>query len=231
MPPRKYPRKPKVSGKKYRPARNYRMVRMLNPQPIFTETYELTGSGPGQPGVQVLPNTGGVFRFNMDHLPQLAQYTSLYQKYRILKASIHILPEYTGVEQNQAENNFALSRSNFGQSRMALAVNNSPNTANPANELAVLQDNGSFVRSLTTAGIKATCRPVPNVSVDSLTPGVAGQPITLGRKFLNLQAVNGNIDHYGISWWLSQLVQTGTPSTKNLGIVYVKLTFQLSDPR
>lgn len=207
-----------------------RSLRMTNPQPIFTETYELTGQGAGQPGVNVFPNTGGVFKFNMDHLPQLGQYVALYQKYRILKASIHILPEYTGAEQNRAEANQALTQSNFGQSRMALAINNSPNVTAPGTELAVLQDNGSFIKSLTPTGIKASCRPVPNVSVDSLTPGVGNQPISLGRKYLNLQAVNGNIDHFGISWWLTQIV-VGAPATKNLGIVYVKLTFQLSDPR
>ncbi|AXH74922.1 MAG: hypothetical protein [Cressdnaviricota sp.] len=215
-----------------RAPRMVRSLRSMNPRPIFTETYELTGQGAGQPGFQVFPNTGNVFRFNMDHLPQLGQYTALYQKYRILKASIHILPEYTGAEQNRAEANQALTQSNFGQSRMALVVNNSPNVVVPVNELAVLQDNGSFIRSLTPRGIKVSCRPVPNVSIDSLTPGVGNQPITLGRKFLNLQAVNGNIDHYGISWWLTQFVSPGgAPATKNLGIVYVKLTFQLADPR
>ena len=229
--PRRFKKKSNRPRRARRAPRNWRRGVMLNPRPVFTETYELTGQGAGQPGVQVLPNTGGVFRFNMDHLPQLAQYTGLYQKYRILKASIHILPEYTGAEQNQAEANQALSQSNYGQSRMALAINNSPAITNPATELAVLQDNGSFIRSLTPRGIKVSCRPVPNVSVDSLTPGVAVQPITLGRKFLNLQAVNGNIDHFGISWWLTQIVVGAAPATKNLGIVYVKLTFQLSDPR
>lgn len=204
-------------------------TRLMNPQPIFTETYELTRSP--APGVATLPNTGGVFKFSMDHIPQLAQYTSLYQKYRILRASLLIVPEYTSAEQNAAEDNSALSRSYFGQTRMALAINNSPSVGAPASELDVLQDNGSFVKSLTPKGIKVSCRPVPNVSVDALTPGVGAQPITLGRKFLNLQAVNGNIEHEGISWWLTQFVSGGTPATKNTAIVYVKLTFQLADPR
>lgn len=206
-----------------------RLRSAMNPSPIFTETYELTRSP--APGVATLPNTGGVFKFNMDHIPQLSQYVALYQKYRILRASLLIVPEFSGAEQNSAEDNSALSRTYFGQSRMALAINNSPSIVAPATELDVLQDNGSFVKSLSPRGIRVSCRPVPNVSVDSLTPGVGAQPMTLGRKFLNFQAVNGNIDHEGISWWLTQLVSGGTPASKNIAIVYVKLTFQLADPR
>lgn len=219
-------------ARKLRPRRKLAVVRPLrasNPQPIFTEMYELTSAA--GPGYQVLPNTGNVFRFNIDHIPQLAQYANLYQKYRILRASILVLPEYSLSEQNQAEENSAQSRSSFGQSRMALAVNTSPAVPAPATELDVLKDNGAFVRSLTPNGIRASCRPVPNVSVDSNQAGVGAQSITLRKKFLNLAAQNGNIDHYGISWWLTQLGAVAASATKNIGIVYVKLTFQLSDPR
>jgi len=211
--------------------RRGRVLAFKQAQPIFTEMYELTGSGPGQPGFQVYPNTGNVFRFNMDHIPQLSQYTALYQKYRILKAAILVLPEYTGAEQNQAEENSSNSRSSFGQSRMALAINNSPAVPVPATELDVLKDNGAKVKSLTPRGIRVSCRPVPNLNIGSNQAGVGAQSITLRKKYLNLNAVNGNIDHYGISWWLTQIGPVPASATKNIGIVYVKLTFQLADPR
>ncbi|AXH77956.1 MAG: capsid protein [Cressdnaviricota sp.] len=226
MPYRKRARGYKRKPRKMRVGRT---LRAANPAPVFTEMYELTRSP--APGFQVFPNTGNVFRFSMDHIPQLAQYTSLYQKYRILKASLLILPEYTGSEQNRAEANSALTQSNFGQSRMALAVNNSPSVAPPANELDVLKDNGAKVKSLTPSGIRVSCRPVPNVSIDSNQPGVGNQSITLRKKYLNLNAQNGNIDHYGISWWHTQKINGAAPAVQNVAIVYVKLTFQLSDPR
>lgn len=230
MPYRKaYKGRRKLGVRRKYPMGGRRLRQVINPAPVFTEMYELTGAAP-QPAFNVLPNTGDVFRFNMDHIPQLAQYSALYQKYRILKATLLILPEFSGSEQNQAENNTALTRSAFGQSRMAFAINNSPAVPTPTSELDVLKDNGAKVRSLTPRGIKISCRPVPNVAVDSNQAGVGNQSITLKQKYLNLAPANGNIDHYGISWWHSQLA-TLTPAMKNVAIVYVKLTFQLSDPR
>lgn len=40
-----------------------------NPQPIFTETYSK--------GV-IAPNTGGILTFNINEIPQLSQYNTLY---------------------------------------------------------------------------------------------------------------------------------------------------------
>jgi hypothetical protein len=231
MPLRKYGKGRRRAGVRRRAPYGRRLRQVINPRPIFTEMYELTNQAPGAPGYQMYPNTGAVFRFNMDHIPQLAQYSALYQKYRILKAKLLILPEYSLAEQNQAEENSSQSRSSFGQSRVAFAVNTSPAVPAPATELDVLKDNGARVRSLTPNGIRMSCSPVPNVSVDSNQAGVGNQSITFRKKFLNLAAQNGNIDHYGISWWLSQIGPVPASSTKNLGVVYVKLTFQLADPR
>lgn len=205
-------RRPKRMMRKRGPVRS---LRATNPAPVFTETYTLTS---------LTPNAGGVFKFSMDQVPQLAQYTNLYQKYRILRASIHLLPEFNSFDQNQAENNVALSRSSFGLSRIAWSINDTPNVAGPVNELAVLQDNGSRVRAIGTNGVRMSCRPVPNVS------DATGVEMTFKNKYINFEASAPNAAHTGISYWLTQLA-TGTPGTENVAIVYVKLTFQLADPR
>lgn len=186
-----------------------------NPRPVFTETYTLAS---------LATQAGGVLKFSMDQIPQLTQYSNLYQKYKILKANVLLFPEFNSFDQNQAEQNVALTRSSFGLSRIAWAVNDTPNIAAPANELAVLQDNGAKIRSVTDRGVRLHCRPVPNVE------DANGVEMTFKNKFINFEASSPNIAHSGISYWVSQLA-TLTPGTQNVLICYVKLTFQLSDPR
>lgn len=208
-------------ARKMRPRRRLavrRPLRATNPQPVFTETYTLTS---------LAPNAGGVFKFSMDQIPQVAQYSNLYQKYRILKASVHLLPEFNSFDQNQAETNTAASRTYYGLSRVAWATNDTPNITAPVNEIAVLQDNGARVKALVSSGIRMSCRPVANVE------DANGVEMTFKNKFINFEASSPNIAHTGISYWLTQLIAGGTPpgGTSNVAIVYVKLTFQLSDPR
>lgn len=201
--------------RKRNPLGRTRLRRIFNPAPVFTETYALTS---------LQPSSGGILKFSMDQVPQLAQYTALYQKYRILRASVMLLPEFTSYDQNQAENNAALSRSTFGLTRIAWAVNDSPNITAPATELDVLKDNGARIRPLTDRGVRFSCRPVPNVEDSN------GVEMTFKRKYINFEATGPNAVHSGISWWISQL-SNGTPATTNVTVCYVKLTFQLSDPR
>jgi len=205
----------KLSGGRRGIVRGRRLV-ALNPAPVFTETYTLTS---------LTPNAGGVFRFSMDQIPQLAQYSGLYQKYRIIRASVHLLPEYNSFEQNQAESNAALSRTYFGLSRVAWATNDTPNTAAPTSEAAVLQDNGARVKALSTGGIRMSCRPVPSTNDSN---NVA---MTFSKKYINFNNSGPNIAHSGIAYWLTQQVSGGAPQAVNVAIVYVKLTFQLADPR
>lgn len=192
-----------------------RLRRIFNPRPVFTETYAFTS---------LQPSSGGLLKFSMDQVPQLSQYSNLYQKYRILRASVLLLPEFTSTDQNQAENNAALSRSYFGATRIAWAVNDSPNITAPATELDVLKDNGAKIRPITERGVRFSCRPVPNVEDSN------GVEMTFKRKYINFEASSPNVPHSGISWWISQL-HSGTPGTTNITLCYVKLTFQLSDPR
>jgi len=196
--------------------RAHRRPLRANPQPVFTETYTFPS---------LLSGAGGVFKFSMDQIPQLTQYSNLYQKYRILKASIHLLPEFNSFDQNQAENNAALSRTYYGLSRVAWSVNDTPNITGPANELAVLQDNGARIKTLMGNGVRMSCRPVPNVS------DANGVEMTFKRKYINFEASGPNVPHSGISYWISQLVSSVDGSTNNVAICYVKLTFQLADPR
>lgn len=204
-------------GKKTgRRARIYRGVkRMFNPRPIFTETANIgTWSA----------NTGGIQTFNISQVLQLGQYQALYQKYRILKATLIVVPHYASTQdQNAAQYNLSVGLSQFGLGRLVMAVNDSPAVPAPTSENDVLQDNGCKIIPVRHVN-RMSCRPVPN------TLDANGNVMTLGKKFLNFNLSTPNSAHYGISYWYSQPL-TGTPTVQNLLNVYVKLTFQLSDPK
>lgn len=210
-------RKPKPTGRR-RVARNWRLSRALNPQPIFTETYTK--------GV-IVPNSGGILTVNINEIPQLAQYNTLYQKYRIVRASFTLVPQFMPGEQNAASYNASSSVYAHGLGRFAYAVNDSPGVLAPGSELAVLQDNGCKIRPVRDM-VKMSCRPVP------LYEDANGILITLKKNWINFQtgpSAPTDPKHFGISYWYTQPNLGTTPLTNNDLVVYCKLTFQLADPR
>lgn len=216
MPRRYRSRRPARKARKYvRRNRRAARARMFNPQPVFTETANIgTWS----------PNTGGVQTFNISQVLQIAQYQNLYQKYRIKRVTLIVVPHYaSSQDENSAQYNASVGLSNFGLGRLVMAINDSPAVAPPATENDVLQDNGCKIMALKHVN-RISCRPVPNVQ-DAL-----GNQMTFKNKYLNFNATTPNPAHYGINYWYSQPL-TGTPTVQNLLNVYAKITFQLSDPK
>jgi len=202
-----------------------RLRTMLNPQPVFTETYALTQAGVSTPYV-LEANGGGILSVRISDLPQVAQYSALYQKYRILKATFICLAQWNSEASdiNSSSYNQTIGAGNSGMSRLVFAVNDTPNQVVPANETQVLTNNGCKIVS-GKPKIVMSCRPVPN------TDDANGVVLTQGRKFINFNTGGPDITHFGIAWWNTQPF-FGAFQTLNLGYrVYVKLTFQLADPR
>lgn len=213
-------RKPRARrARRVRRVRNWRSRHMLNPQPVFTETFTKS---------YIAPNAGNIFTFSIDEVPQLAQYSNLYTKYRILKAQVILLPNYAVQDQNQAEANGQSSIGLAGMGRLVYAINDTAGSLVPTSEADVLKDNGCKIVPLSTKGVvKMSCRPTP-VFTDS-----NGIQAAQTKKWLTFSNVSSPFDpkHYGISYWYSQpLAGTGFATNNTLN-VYVKLTFQLADPR
>lgn len=200
-------------------------ARMFNPAPIFTESFALPDPILG--GQYLLePNAGGQLSVTMDNLPQLAQYSNLYQKYRILKAKFICIPTHNSAaaDVNSEIPPVAGAFQSAGLSRVVFAVNDSPNqTVIPASEAVVLADNGCKI-VCGSPKLVMSCRPVPD------TNDAAGNKMTFRNKYLNFAAL-ANIKHFGITWWHSQPVLPGGAGFGTPYLVYCKLTFQLSDPR
>lgn len=221
MPYRRRARKSNRPLRRRRVNRRVARSRMFNPQPIFTESFILPAPG-GQ--YTLAPNAGGVLSVNIDDIPQVAQYNTLYQKYRILKVKFICIPTHNSASADVNAQLPAGGMLNAGLSRVVFAVNDSPNLVAPANEATVLEDNGCKI-VCGSPKLTMSCRPVPDTQ-DSLN-----NRFTMKNKFLNFSAVGPNIAHYGITWWHSQPVLPGGAGYGVPYLVYCKLTFQLSDPR
>lgn len=212
--------KPRRRARRVFRPRISRSVRSYNPRPVFTETVRL--QFPGQNPYQLGSNTGGILIANMDSVTQLAQYVGLYRKYRILKAEFICLATYPGsnVDINAAAYNQSVGAQASGMGRLVFAVNNTPNLLVPTSELDVLESNGAMIK-IGKPKIVVSCRPVPNV-VDA-----NGVRLTTRGDFINFESQN--VPHYGITWWYT--MPTTTTLLDPFYAVYMKLTFQLSDPR
>lgn len=232
--PRGYGRK--VGGRRYgaprrrgiyggRGARG-RIMRALNPTPTFVETYSKgVITCPGGAG-----GLGGVFSARITDIPQVAQYANLYKQYRINWIKVMLVPVYDDIsaDRNAAQYNATIPTGYAGMSRIAFAINNSPQLAVPGTEAAVLEDNGCKVKPIGSLW-KCSFKPVPDVGVTAGTNGNAIYTRSRYRQFFNFdtQTAANNPLHYGITYWISVL-NPGLDVNYN---VYYKVNFTLRDPQ
>jgi len=196
-----------------RPRRRLALSRLpTNRAPIFTETYKHS---------TVTQNLGNVLSVQISNIAQLAQYSNLYTKYRILKATFYWLPAYVAHDENQAIVNAAGGQPWTGMGRVTWAVNDSPSVPAPVNEADVLKDNTCHIVPMKSR-LTMSCRPKP----DCLDAN--GVRTTTGQ-FINFSAAGPDAVHYGISYWYTQYGGGGV-STNPVDI-FCRLTFQVSDPR
>jgi len=114
-----------------------------------------------------------------------------------------------------------------GMGRFVWAVNDYPGVTAPTTELDVLKDNGCKIRPVKEM-LRLSCKPVP------LYEDANGILTTLKKNWINFQtgpSAPADPKHFGISYWYTQPLLGATAQTNNDLQVYVKLTFQLADPR
>lgn len=196
--------------------------RVYNPSPVFTESYVL----PRESNLQV--NTGFVLSTNIEKIGQIAQYKALYTKYKILSCKFMLMPYYSAgsADQNATAYNNSQGQPISADARVVYAINDSPNQVAPPTEAAVLQDNGCRIRMIKNK-LAIRCKPVPDLQ---LANGVYETERV--SPFLNFDTVAPNLapTHYGVTGYISQPT-SGSHIMAQQYVVYVKLTFQLKDPR
>lgn len=224
MPVSKRAPKFKAPRRRRRVARVPRSVRSYNPRPVFTETcrVNIIDTAPAMP-YQLRSNQLGQIRFQMDMLPQLAQYSALYQKYRILKVQYLMLGTYNtqASDLNSAQSNVA-SNVSYGMGRIAHVIQSSPSVPLPTTEDDVLTCNGA---KIITGKPKFTIthRPVPDL-LDA-----NGNRLSMKSPFLQFETSGFNIPHGAVNW--SYILPGANQVFDPFYAVYAKVTFQLSDPR
>lgn len=177
---------------------------------------------------QLDSNAGGVFKVAFNSIPQYTEYSKLYRQFCIKKLQVMLLPLYT-----DAEINTGLGTLDYQATRIAWAVNDTPQLTAPASELEVLEDNGAKV-VIGHKKININCWPKPDLTM--VAPGTLSNTYvgvrTRKALWLNTdaagQAYSGTgITHAGISYWVSNnLANAGVPVFK----VYFKVTFAMRDP-
>lgn len=231
-----YPRrrKPTRLYRRRRPAAARRRLAVSrsirsNPQPVFTETVSLGSVGMSYSSGTASNTFGGVLKCSMGDITQLGQYETLYQKYRILKAQWTFVPDWTQYDANSSNGiTNGLDASFWSSTRMVYAINDSPDQVAPTTEVSVLEDNGCKIRQMNNI-LRISCVPVPD-TLDS-----NNVQMTFKKKYINFNTTTGNVDHFGVRYFMTcPSYQVGSQA----GIVnppkwtiFLKLTFQLSDPR
>lgn len=223
--PRRY-RKRAVPARRrvaiYRPGRRLGM-RTANPQPTFVETFRLQ---------DVINVTAAPYldawKVRISDIPQIADYTALYNQYRINWVQHMLIPAYNSEEANQAGANQGSGVLGYiGQPRIAYAIQDSPNVQPPATEQEVLEDNGCKIKTIHNV-FKVSHKPVPDVAVFS---NAAGQTVYTKQKykqFFNFTAVPANNPLHGAVQ--VAITSPGFNSSHPMAH-YVKVSFTLRDPK
>lgn len=198
------------------PRSNWRSRRMFNPQPMFTETLvqspiTFNATSPG--------NSSYLFTPTLAQIPQVAQYTALYNQYKIVKCSMLFVPAY-----NVADLNLPGGATPMDAPRVVWAIQDSAQSTAPANESDVLQHNGAKIRMFTKP-VRVNFRPVAQVA-DAL---VSGGFVAMTRKNSWITTTNTSVAHAGLAIsFTNALPISGNPV---LATCYLKITFALRDPK
>lgn len=186
--------------------------------PTFTETYRL-GTVVSNPATG---NTVGVWKASLLGVPQVADYTALYNQYCIKRVTLHIIPAYN---QYDSENVATTIAPIITAPRLVYAIQDSAQVPTPTSENDVLTDNGCKIRMLTRP-VKISFRPVAEMGGSASTGGFVSE----SKRMRWLSTANPEVPHTGVSFSITQAIQN-TAQSDPLATVYVKVTFSLRDPK
>lgn len=194
-----------------------------NPTPTFTETYvgnpipfQIQGTSPSGASI-----AAGLIQVALNDIPQVAQYTSLYNQYCIRKVTAIMMPAYNVYDQP------ATGSSVTHAPRLVTAIQDSAQQVAPTSELDVLQDNSAKIKMFTKP-CKFSWRPVAAVGNTAVTGGAL---VAESRKnrWLSTEAIT--VAHAGLAFAFTTDTPVTNPATTVLANVYFKVTFSLKDPK
>lgn len=206
--------RPRRVGRGGMAAARYRLGRSTSP--MFTETFvgapiNVGGVGASAP-VQLIQN-------NLGQIPQVADYTALYNQYKIMKVTAIFVPAYDTYQVGSPT-----GATGTTAPRMVYAIQASSQQLNPLTEADVLQDNGAKIRMFDKP-VKISWRPVA-AAADAL---VQGGFASVNRRNQWYGTTSTAVQHNGLALAFTHaLPPAGNPV---IAQVYYKITFALRDPK
>lgn len=201
--------------------------RMFNPQPTFTETFNLA-----RDNLSIVAGTslGKVFKVAFNNIPQWPQYMNLYNQYKINWVKVMLVPSFdtNGADINSAQ---ATPLGQTGMARIVYAINDTPGEETPLSEAEVLSDNGAKIRSI---GTKWSCsfKPVADIGVQALA-GTSVIPTKIKKQqwfSFDATTLSNNPAHGAVSAYITLPGSVG--ATMSVGYTcYYKVNFSLRDPK
>lgn len=221
-------RKPARKARRRNNGRGGRNIRrmVMNPQPIFTETWQ---SSPITCSSGVV---GGTLTLTGSSLTQMPDYSKLYRQFRILKCQWLLMPRANSVDPNVIFANPLLGANVADMGRIVYAINNTAGQSSPGSEIEVLTDNGCKIKSVVRQGpIRINHVPVPDLSIGAPSSFFSTY-MNKKRTWLNTNALGNNGDglavpHGGVSYYVTV---PGNAPSQAVFDVYCKTTVQFKDP-
>jgi len=200
----------------YAPVSKLRATRVSTP--TFSETYRL-GTVVSNPATG---NTSGVWKASLLGIPQIANYTNLYNQYCIKRVTLTIMPAYTMYD---SENLATTSAAIITVPRLVYAVQDSAQQPTPTGENDVLADNAHKIRMMNRP-VKISFRPVAELGASASTGGFVSE----SKRMRWISTANPEVLHAGVAYSFTQAIQN-TVQNDPIATVYVKVTFSLRDPK
>lgn len=184
--------------------------------PMFTETYA------GTPIVYNATTPGqslGLISNKLSDIPQIADYTNLYNQYCIKRITAIFIPAYNVFDQPGA-----LAASAVAAPRFVYSVQDTALVVPPTTEAQVLSDNKAKIKMFTKP-VRVSWVPRAQAA-DALTSG-GFVAVNRSNAWYNT-AVGANVLHNGLQYaFTNDVALSGNPV---LAQVYFKVTFALRDP-
>lgn len=190
---------------------------MYNPLPTFVETFQISQTP------TATANVGGTFACRITDIPQIAQYSNLYNMYKVNWIKVILTPRY-----NSVDGSAYLSTGRGNQLPiMYSAVQDTPFAPNPATVSDVLQMNGARIQPITSVWSKSF---KPTAAVEQSTGGAnLAKKREVKQWYAFDTTLTGNNPLFqGIAYIIACAIQgSDTPVFD----VHYKVCFSLRDPK
>lgn len=176
------------------------------------------------------------WNFKMTDLPQVSQYSALYQQYKLKSVQLILVPRITQADGTLASGG-AGGTGGLYNGRICYAIQDTPEYTAPSNEVQVMQMNGAKIAG-THRLLKIRCYPKPVLQMNDGVSGSPTSPLFIGvsdyrnaTPFINFDNHGDAVPHTGVEAWITLPGALTGSSSVVVYDFYAKYSFVCRDPR